>query len=303
MSDSILALQKKINSANDLGSVVRTMKSMAATNIHQYELALLALEDYYRTVRLGVTAYLSHQIQTSLASEASHNFKVFASSGRKAKPPVGVIIIGSDQGLVGQFNDSLFQFMRKSLKNPHANTSFWSVGELMKTHLSEIHINAVRNLVLPNSIHQVTNLVTELLVEIEQQQQLGQAQELYIFYNQPLGKIRCAPCMQKVLPLDKQWHKQLSYTNWPTKTLPQLINSPQQSLKGLLHEYLFVSLFKACTASLASENASRLYAMQRAEKNISELQENLYRQYHQQRQSAVDAELFDLVGGFETLND
>ena len=47
------------------------------------------------------------------------------------------------------------------------------------------------------------------------------------------------------------------------------------TLRALIREYLFVSLFRACAESLASENASRLAAMQRADKNIDELLENL----------------------------
>ncbi len=58
---------------------------------------------------------------------------------------------------------------------------------------------------------------------------------------------------------------------------------------------------KICAESLASENASRLAAMQRAEKNINELLDDLTHSYHQLRQSSIDEELFDVVSGFEAL--
>lgn len=57
------------------------------------------------------------------------------------------------------------------------------------------------------------------------------------------------------------------------------------------------------TKSLASENASRLAAMQRADKNIDELLDELNSTFHQLRQSGIDAELFDLISGFEALKD
>jgi len=69
----------------------------------------------------------------------------------------------------------------------------------------------------------------------------------------------------------------------------------------LVLEYLYVSLFRACAESLASENASRLAAMQRAEKNIDELLVDLNRTFHRLRQSGIDEELFDVVSGFEAL--
>jgi F-type H+-transporting ATPase subunit gamma len=60
---------------------------------------------------------------------------------------------------------------------------------------------------------------------------------------------------------------------------------------------LFVSLFRASAESLASENASRLAAMQRADKNIEELLETLERNYHRLRQASIDAEMFDVIAG------
>jgi len=73
------------------------------------------------------------------------------------------------------------------------------------------------------------------------------------------------------------------------------------TLRALIHEYLFISLFRACAESLASENASRLAAMQRADKNINDLMEHLHGTFHRLRQSGIDEELFDVVSGFEAL--
>jgi F-type H+-transporting ATPase subunit gamma len=72
-------------------------------------------------------------------------------------------------------------------------------------------------------------------------------------------------------------------------------------LSALIREYLFISLFKACAESLASENASRLAAMERADKNIVDLLERLRGSFHRLRQSGIDEELFDVVAGFEAL--
>ena len=80
------------------------------------------------------------------------------------------------------------------------------------------------------------------------------------------------------------------------------MNDRERTLRALVREYLFVSLFRACAESLASENASRLSAMQRAEKNIDELQEELNRSFHRLRQSNIDEELFDVMSGYEALS-
>ena len=54
MSDTTASLQRKISSAGDLQSVVRTMKALAASSIGQYERSVQALADYYRAVELGL---------------------------------------------------------------------------------------------------------------------------------------------------------------------------------------------------------------------------------------------------------
>ena len=76
---------------------------------------------------------------------------------------------------------------------------------------------------------------------------------------------------------------------------------PPENLPAFLREFLFVSLFQACAESLASENASRLASMQRAEKNIDDMLVDLNRTYHRMRQEAIDEELFDVISGYEAL--
>jgi F-type H+-transporting ATPase subunit gamma len=71
----------------------------------------------------------------------------------------------------------------------------------------------------------------------------------------------------------------------------------------LVRQYLFVVLARAFAESLASENASRLAAMQSAERNIAERFDELQAQVHQQRQMAITGELLDIVAGFAALSE
>ena len=89
---------------------------------------------------------------------------------------------------------------------------------------------------------------------------------------------------------------------WPTGNLPEVMGETTATLRALIREYLFISLFRACAESLSSENASRLAAMQRADKNIDELLEDLNGAFHRLRQSGIDEELFDVISGFEALS-
>lgn len=68
---TIQGLKRKIDSTEGLQSVVKTMKSMAAVNIRQYEQATRALEDYHRTVELGLQVVLRQRSGTRLTIRAA----------------------------------------------------------------------------------------------------------------------------------------------------------------------------------------------------------------------------------------
>lgn len=292
MTESMSALQRKIHSATDLQSVVRTMKAMAAANINQYENAVLALDDYNLTLQLALTAALK---QGGLEDKLRR-------SGNKKTQFIGIIVLGSDQGLVGQFNDQLAEFVSAELAKLPGPKRVWAIGERIRAMVEGEDISHGRNFVLPSSIKAISPFISELLLEIQDLQEQGALQEVYLFNNKPITNARYICHVQRLLPLDKSWQQNLALRPWPGHCLPQLLNEPSTTLAKLFGEFLFISLFRACAQSLASENASRLMAMQRADKNIEELQLELHQSFHHLRQSGIDEELFDLIGGFEALN-
>ena len=69
----------------------------------------------------------------------------------------------------------------------------------------------------------------------------------------------------------------------------------------LLHQYLFVSIFRACAESQASEHSSRLAAMQSAQRNLDERLDEVTMTFRRARQNVITSELLDVVAGFEAL--
>ena len=155
---------------------------------------------------------------------------------------------------------------------------------------------------MPTSVGSITPLIGQILIESESHQGQGEIDQLYIFHNRPKSGAAYEPVSQQLLPLDEQWRLRLAHLPWPTKNLPEVIGDRAPTLAALVREYLFVSLYKACAESLASENASRLAAMQRAEKNIDDLVVNLNQTFRRLRQTSIDEELFDVLSGYESLN-
>ena len=291
MSDTLVSLQRKIDGAGDLESVVRSMKALAAASIGQYEKSVAALADYYRTVELGLAVCLRRPM-TGAADPAGR-------TSTTAKT-IRAVVFGSDQGLVGQFNDVLADFVCKALAALPGDKSVWAVGERVHARLAEAGFPPAGLFAVPTSVAAITPLVGQILVASELPHDGDETGQLYLFHNRPRSGSVYEPVGLRMLPLDEQWRLRLTHRPWPSGNLPEVIGSGEPTLRALVREYLFVSLYKACAESLASENASRLAAMQRAEKNIDELVLDLTRRFRRLRQTSIDEELFDVLSGYES---
>ena len=292
MSDTTASLRRKISSAGDLQSVVRTMKALAASSIGQYEKSVRALGDYYCTVELGLGACVRQNEPSAPMPK------------RKEKPdadPIAAIVFGSDQGLVGQFNDVVADFAIKTLAALPGKPQVWAVGERVRARVVDAGLPIIGLYTVPNSVKAIAPLVGQIQIESEAHRTDGDYAQVYVFHNRPQSGSLYEPVSQRLLPLDAQWERGLAKIPWPTKNLPEVMGDGTATLRALIREYLFISLFRACAESLASENASRLAAMQRADKNIDELLETLHGTFHRLRQSSIDDELFDVISGYEAL--
>jgi F-type H+-transporting ATPase subunit gamma len=272
------------------------MKAVAAASINDYERAVAALGDYFATIERGLGAcFRDPDLQPTVT--ASFN---------KPRQPC-IVVFGTDQGLVGRFNDIIAEFALNStfMTSPSANSddpsrasshsSFsgqqplvWAVGERLNERLTDAGLTTQAHFEVPGSVKSITPLITTMT-------------ELHLFYNRPGNGPTYGPVTQRLLPLDQVWRTQLTEKSWPTNNLPELLGDKAGTLGALIREYLFVSLFRASAESLSSENASRLAAMQRADKNIEELLATLRRNYHRLRQAGIDEEMFDVIAGSTTL--
>ncbi|MCJ7839056.1 MAG: F0F1 ATP synthase subunit gamma, partial [Burkholderiales bacterium] len=156
MSDTIASLRRKITGAGDLQSVVRTMKAVAASSIGQYEKSVLVLGDYYRTVELGLGACFRESGPAPVIAERN-----------KQRPAgvIGAVVFGSDQGLVGRFNDVVADHAVKTLATLSAKHEIWAVGERVHARLEDAGLPVIGRFTVPNSVKAITPLVGQILVE------------------------------------------------------------------------------------------------------------------------------------------
>lgn len=289
MIETLPSLERKVHSAQGLKQVVRTMKNLAAVNIRPYEQAVAAQCEYYRTVELGLLACF-RDLQRQI-----HDYGNRSDFLR----PAGLVIFGSDQGLVGEFNEHLASFFLKSIETVSGETIVIPVGDRIRDRLLDSQLTIEPAYRVPDSVAGIIPLISQILLDLEAHR--PNLDEIFIFHNRPRQVSFYEPVRRRLLPLDETWLAEVTAKQWPTRTSPEIFQPEEETRAALIREYLFVSLFQACAESLASENASRLASMQRAEKNINDSLEQLKLQYHQQRQNSIDEELFDVISGFEAL--
>ncbi len=292
MSDTSASLRRQIESAADLQSVVRTMKALAASGIGQYEQSVRALADYVHTVELGFGVCFRASGSMPLALRRQHRF---------GADELSAIVFGSDQGLVGRFNEMVADHAVATLALLPGKHRVWAVGERIHARLADAGLNVMGQFAVPRSVNAISPLIGQILMAGQTRGERDHGEELHLFYNRTIAGSAYEGIHQRLLPLDEGWRRSRAELPWPGKNLPEVMGGGVASLRALIGEYLFVSVFRACAESLASENASRLAAMERADMNIDELLETLHGRFHQLRQSGIDEELFDVISGFEAL--
>jgi F-type H+-transporting ATPase subunit gamma len=256
-------------------------------------MAVHALADYDRTVILGLQALLRTRGQTRPRQDA-----------RRAQPRVAAVFFGSDQGMCGQLNEEVHSFGEKKLTEMESSNSpsIIVVGERIAGQLEDAGRPPQELFSVPGSVDGIGSTVRELVLRIEAWQREQGIDTVLLFYAKMKSQASHEPVSLQLLPFDETSYRERENL-WPRKSLPQFTMDRGELLSALVRQYLFVSLFRAQAESLASENASRLAAMQGAEKNIKERLDQLRQAYNQERQMSITSELLDIVTGFEALRE
>lgn len=287
-------LRRQISSTEDLQSVVKTMKALAAVNIRQYEQAARSLQDYFETAELGLRVILESRPELMIEARPAPNGHL------------GAIVFGSDQGMCGPLNEQIGEYLLDAIRIlgvTRPTSTVLAIGERVARFLEAAGWSIQQTFHVPGSLEGIIPLLQTLVTTIESWSRGADITQVYLFYSEPAVGITSQPRSFRLLPIDRTWLQDIRKKAWPTRMIPLYTMEWDVLFSALVREYLFVSLFRSLADSLASENASRLASMQSAERNIEERLAELRFRYHQVRQTNVTEELLDIVAGFEALKE
>jgi len=285
-------LKKKHDTAEDLLSVVKTMKALASVNIREYERIQESLKEYNRAVLLAFRGLLRNLPP--------------GKDQRQGPGPTGILVFGSDQGLCGQFNDRIAEHTLNTIKSHEISSQdvlILCVGQRIHTRLLSEGLPIQDLIPVPLSPDGMPPTVQEIITTIDQWNSRYRIGQVLLEYNHHISGASYEPRMLRLLPLDRQWLESLTGKPWPTRNLPVFRMEAETLFSALVRHHLNISIFNAFTESLASENAARLSSMQGAEKNIKERLGELKNQYNQERQVSITEELLDIISGFNALEE
>lgn len=292
MSQTLESMRRRIETAEDMYGVVRVMKAMAASSVRQYEAAVESLAGYSHTIEAGLQIAMRNRPPGSTISEAGD-------AGRQA-----LIVFGSDQGMCGAFNEHAAEAaldLLDAMGVTRADVQVLVVGARAVGRLEDAGCTVVRRLSMPSSITGVTPAVHELLLAVEELRSAGGIERFQLVHHRPLERTGSRPQALQLLPVDRGWLEELAAREWVSRSLPTFRMDWRELFSALIRQHLFVALYRSFAESLASENAARLSSMQAAERNIQGHLDQLQLDYHHGRQESIQAELLDIIAGFETL--
>lgn len=288
-------LRRRVEGAEDLHSITKAMKALAAVRIRQSRQAVESLDDYARTVELGLQVALRNRPRAVRLQEDDPRPR-----------GVGAVVFGSDLGLAGRFNIRITDFALEALDEEvpdRQGRAVLAVGSRVATQLEAQGQEVALRFSAPDSVDAVTPTVQELLVAIDEVRSDRELERFHLFYNHYHHGATYRPHRVHLLPVNMEWLRGLEERPWPTAVIPTFRVPWTRLFSALVREHLFVTLFAAAALSQASENASRLASMEAAERRIEERLEDLRTRFNQQRQQAITEELLDLLTGFLALEE
>lgn len=271
--------QRRRQAVSTIHDIVGAMRAIAAGRIQGAQRALAAARRYEGVVRCGLAALAPKSAVPLLPAVAG-------------RPPL-LMVLTSEQPLCGAFNQDVLALAERRWEELRC------LGQL---YLVVVGQRGVRQLasrgIVPNasepaatSLPGLRDQVKRLARMIDGRYAAGEVGALHVIFNRYRSVSEQVPIEEQILPLD------LSGMQAPTPAVDyyRYLAVPVL-LAGLISEYAFISLYRMAADSYASEQASRLVAMDGATRNTEKMLNALLDLERRERQGAITRQVLELVG-------
>ena len=290
-------IRERIASIQNTQQITRAMKMVAAAKLRKAQNKIVATRPYAQKLESVVTNLV-------------HNIDYHSRFLNPVEDPQKIlfIVVGSDRGLCGGFNNNLFKALEARISADYrqhkqaGNLGFLCIGKKATDYFTKRKYNLVGK--YPGFFENLRfehahDIMRDVIDSFEQETY----DSVFVVYNEFKSVITQNRKIEQLLPLKSIASTSDDQTGKAVGADYLFEPSPKQIIEKLIPLHLNTQLWKSVLESNASEQGARMTAMDNATENAKELMRNLKLEYNQARQAAITTELTEIVSGAQALSE
>lgn len=286
---SLKDLRNRIASVKSTKKITSAMKMVAAAKLKK-------AQDNAERSRPYATKM--HEIVNSLTSGDQNQVKKFGERN-KDKRNILLIVCSADRGLCGGFNGSIIKFTKKITKelSEKNNIKFIFVGkkayQALKRDYENMIIDNFTDIANPNIDFKLSSSIRDKVLQLFLDEE---ADECYLIYTKFKSAMTQTVKSHKLLPVnndnEEKKNKACTYEYEPDE---------EGVLNEIIPRNIAIQIHSGLLENLASEQGSRMTAMDNATRNANDMIDNLTLLYNRSRQALITSELIEIISGAEAV--
>jgi len=285
-------LKKRIASVKSTQKITKAMKMVAAAKLRRAQESAENGRPYSEKMK-NVILNLSNGI-----SDKENAPKLLSGTGNDKVHLC--VVMTSDRGLCGGFNSNIIKKAKSyfsKILSDGKELKIITVGSKGNDQLKRMYgdkiIENISFKESKNANYFDADKVSKIVIDKFENSEFDICT---IFYNQFKNVITQIPQIQQIVPLDNKDSEQKA-----SEESYEFEPDEDEILANLLPKNISTQIFKAMLENSASEQGSRMSAMDNATRNAGEMVDKLTIQYNRSRQAAITKELIEIISGAESL--
>jgi F-type H+-transporting ATPase subunit gamma len=290
---SLKALKGRIASVKSTQKITKAMKMVAAAKLRRAQQAAEAGRPY---------AERMEQVIASLASGIVRGPDTPKLLGGTGKDQTHLLVIcTSDRGLAGAFNSNIVRAARKKAEDlirEGKSVYFYLVGRKGRAVIQRLYPKQIVHQFDTGAIKQVAFADAQAIAaDIVDRYTTDGLDVVHLFYARFQSALVQEPVGQQIIPVPPVEASAAGGISPAVEYEPE----EEEILADLLPRAIAVQIFRALLENAASEQGSRMTAMDNATRNAGDMINRLSIQYNRTRQAAITTELVEIISGAEAL--
>ncbi len=291
---SLKDLRNRIGSVKSTQKITKAMKMVAAAKLRRAQESAEKGRAYSDKMNRIISNL------KSTMSDGSSAPKLLVGSGNDQTHLC--IVMTADRGLCGGFNTNICKKARQyfsEILNKNKTLKIITVGSKGNDQLKRNFSKYIIESISYKHLKKITvNEASELTSKVIKMFENGEFDVCTIFYNKFKSVISQEPQAQQLIPVESEEEEKDTQAD---EVQYEFEPDQEEILEHLLPQNMTTQIFKAFLENAASEQGSRMSAMDNATRNAGDLIDRLTINYNRSRQAVITKELIEIISGAESL--